>query len=157
MKIMKRAAIILAAFAAISCASSANSKDRVKLELEQITGASSVQPTGRFDVQFGLQIENPTTETVTLKSVEMSQIGTGSYQIRQSGPAGGPERYSFTETIPAGQTKAVAFWVHAFQRVLPGTFGASEPVTLRAVVYFDSPTGQFHQVVQKTIGQFEGQ
>jgi hypothetical protein len=158
MNIMKRAAIIFAALTLFSCASSDKSKDRVKLELEQITGASSVQPTGRFDVQFGLQVENPTNEAVTLKSVEMTQIGSGSYQIRQPGPTGGtPDHYTFTETIAPGQTKAVSFWVHAFQRVLPGTFGASEPVTLRALVYFDSPSGQFHQVVQKTIGQFEGQ
>jgi len=158
MNSMKHAALLLAALSILSCGSSSNSKDRVQLQLEQLTGASSVQPTGRFDVQFGLQVENPTNETVTLKSVEMNQIGSGSYQIRQPGPTGGtPDHYTFTETIAPGQTKAVSFWVHAYQRVLPGTFGASEPVTVRAVVYFDSPSGQFHQVVQKTIGQFEGQ
>ena len=158
MNSMKRAALILAALSILSCGSGSNSKDRVKMELEQLTGASSVQPTGRFDVQFGLQVENPTNEAVTLKSVEMSQIGSGSYQIRQPGPTGGtPDHYTFSETIAPGQTKAVSFWVHAYQRVLPGSFGASEPVTVRALVYFDSPSGQFHQVVQKTIGQFEGQ
>ena len=158
MNSIKRAALILAALTVVSCASNDKSNNRVKMDLQQITGASSVQPTGRFDVQFGLQVENPSTETVTLKSVEMTQIGSGSYQIRQPGPSGGtPDHYTFNETIAPGQTKAVSFWVHAFQRVLPGSFGASEPVTVRALVYFDSPSGQFHQTVQKTLGQFEGQ
>ena len=158
MNSMKCAALILAALTVLSCASNDAKNNRVKMELEQLTGASSVQPTGRFDVQFGLQVENPTNEAVTLKSVEMSQIGSGSYQIRQPGPTGGtPDHYNFSETIAPGQTKSVSFWVHAYQRVLPGSFGASEPVTVRALVYFDSPSGQFHQVVQKTIGQFEGQ
>ena len=153
---MKRAALLLAAFAAFSCASDKNAKnDRVKLELEQLVGASQVQAVGRFDVQFGLQVQNPSNEPVTLKSIELTQIGTGSYQIRRDPTTGNSDRYSFNQTIAPGQTAAVSFWVHAFQRVLPGTFGASEPVTLRALVYFDSPSGQFHQVVQKVLGQFE--
>ena len=156
---MKRATVaILAAVLALSCASAdKNAKnDRVKLELAQLVGASPVQSVGRFDVQFGLQVENPSKEAVTLKSIELTQIGSGSYQIRRD-PATGSDRYTFNQTIGAGQTAAVSFWVHALQRVLPGTFGASEPVTLRAIVYFDSPSGQFHQVVQKVLGQFEGQ
>lgn len=149
---MKRAAVVLAALAAFSCASDNNPKnERVKLDLEQLVGASQVQSVGRFDVQFGLAVQNPSNEAVTLKSIELTQIGTGSYQIRRD-PG---DRHSFNQTIAPGQTAAVSFWVHAYQRVLPGTFGASEPVTLRAIVYFDSPSGQFHQVVQKVLGQFE--
>ena len=151
---MKRAVLLLLAFAALSCASDANKKnDRVRLQLVQIVGASTVQSTGRFDVQFGLTVENPTNEIVTLKYVELTQIGTGSYQIRRD--ATGSDRYPFDKKIGPGQTEQAAFWVHAYQRTLPGTFGASEPVTVRAVVYFDSPSGPFHQVVQKVLGQFE--
>jgi hypothetical protein len=155
--IMKRATLILIAIAALSCASSdKNAKnDRVKLQLEQLVGASSVQSVGRFDVQFGLQVENPTNEAVTLKSVELTQIGTGSYQIRRDPASGTGDRYRFDQKIAPGQTQAVSFWVHAYQRLLPGSFGASEPVTVRALVYFDSPSGPFHQVVQKVLGQFE--
>jgi hypothetical protein len=153
---MKRAALVLLAFAALSCASDNNKKaDRVHLELQQIQGASAVQSTGRFDVQFGLAVENPTNEMVTLKSVELTQIGTGSYQIRRDPASGNGDRYPFDAKIAPGQTGEVTFWVHAYQRTLPGSFGASEPVTIRAMVYFDSPSGAFHQVVQKVLGQFE--
>ena len=75
---MKRAIVaILAAAAVVSCATDQNAKnDRVKLQLEQLVGASPVQSVGRFDVQFGLQVENPSKEPVTLKSVELTQIDT---------------------------------------------------------------------------------
>jgi len=151
---MKRAAFLLLAFAIFACASDANKKnDRVHLNLQQIVGASTVQSTGRFDVQFGLTVENPTNEVVTLKYVELTQIGTGSYQIRRD--ATGSDRYPFDVKILPAETKQVTFWVHAYQRTLPGTFGASEPVTVRAIAYFDSASGAFHQVVQKVLGQFE--
>src|ERR1051326_6543310 len=62
-------------------------------------------------------------------------------------PTGGtPDHHNFSEKIAPGQKKSVAFGGHPYQRVLPGSFGASEPVTVRALVYFDSPSGQFHQV-----------
>ena len=149
----KYAALLLLSLIALSCASGGANKDRVKLELVQLTGPSDVQPTGRFDAQFGVGVENPTTETVTLRRIELQQISTGSYQIRRD-PISGNEAYTFNQAIAPGQTGNVAFWVHAFQRVLPGSFGASEPVTIRAVVYFESPSGGFHQVVQKTLQQF---
>ena len=63
----------------------------------------------------------------------------------------------FVPDVAPGQTAQVSFWVHAYQTVLPGSFGASEPVTLRALVYFESPSGQFHQVLQKVLSQFENQ
>jgi len=141
----------------MSCASGTPQNQRVKLQLEQLVGASPVQSVGRFDVQFGLQIENTSTETVTLKSVELTQIGTGSYTIRREARSGAGDHYAFNQSVAPGQSAAVSFWVHAFQNVLPGTFGASEPVTLRALVYFESPSGQFHQVVQKVLGQFDNQ
>src|SRR5436305_1380946 len=111
---MKHAAVVLLALAAFSCASDSNSKnDRVKLQMEQLVGASQVQSVGRFDVQFGVEVENPSNAPVTLKSIELTQIGTGSYQIRQAGVSGGtPDHYNFNETIAPGQTKAVSFWVH---------------------------------------------
>ena len=155
---MKRAIVAILAAAVVSCATDQNAKnDRVKLQLEQLVGASPVQSVGRFDVQFGLQVENPSKEPVTLKSVELTQIGTGSYQIRRQGATGAGDHYTFNQTIAPGQTAQVSFWVHAYQTVLPGSFGASEPVTLRALVYFESPSGQFHQVVQKVLSQFENQ
>lgn len=155
---MKHAfAAALFAAAAFSCASGTPQNERVKLHLEQLVGASPVQTVGRFDVQFGLQVDNPTNETVTLKNVELTQIGTGSYQIRREDATGAGDHYAFNQPIAPGQSGQVTFWVHAFQRVLPGTFGASEPVTLRALVYFESPSGQFHQVIQKVLSQFESQ
>jgi len=156
---MKRAAITLLALAALACSSSDNNakNNRVRLSLDQLVGASPVQSTGRFDVQYALSVENPTGETVTLKTIELNQIGTGAYQIRRDPASGNGERYRFDEKIAPGQTGQVAFWVHAFQRILPGSFGASEPVTLRAVIYFEAPSGAFHQVIQKVLPQFEGQ
>src|SRR5439155_889693 len=109
---MKRATVaILAALLALSCASSdRNSKnDRVKLELDQPQGASPVQSVGRFDVQFGLQVDNPSKEAVTLRSIELSQIGSGSYQIRRDPASGSSDRYTFNEAIAPGQSKAVTF------------------------------------------------
>jgi hypothetical protein len=145
---MKRALIAVAAIAVLSCTSSATRNDRVKLDLGQIVGAADTQMTGQFDVQLGLEVENPTTEAVTLKRIEVTQIGTGAWVLTRNTP------FTSKQVIAAGTTAEVAFWVHAFQRIVPGTFGSSEPVSLRALVYFESPSGPFHQIVQRTITQF---
>jgi hypothetical protein len=149
---MRRTALLLAVLAAFACASTNNKKDRVALDLEQIVGASTVQAVGRFDVRLGLGIRNDSTEPVTLKHITLTQIGTGSYQITTNAAG---EGYRFNETIAPGATGSVEFWVHAYQRTLPGTFASTEPVAIRTVAYFESPSGPFHQVIQKTLGQFE--
>lgn len=140
--------LALAAILAAGCASGGNTR-RVNIDLLQLVGPTALQPIGNFDVQYGVAVENTLNEPVTIRRVEIRQIGTGSYVLARP-----IDSFPFTKTIPPGATDGVSLWMHAYAVVRAGDFGASEPVSLRVIVFFESPSGSFQQVVHKVLGQF---
>jgi hypothetical protein len=154
---MKRIGLAIAPLVALAivvlagCSSSHGQSDtrvRPEMHLEQVVGPADLgYPGGRIDVQYELQVTNHSQEPITLRRVEVQSTGGGAYRLRH-------EAYPFKETVTAGNFVAVRFWAHAFQA---GSFGrgSNEPVTLRAIVYFDSPTGTFQQFLLKELTQFE--
>lgn len=156
MRPMKHALTILMAVALAACATSTPQSENPKqqpvpqVEFVQLVGPSDVQATGPFDVKYGMRITNPSNVPVTLRRVEVRQIGTGTYVLtRNNTPV------LLKELIEPGGSVEIAFWQHAFQRVLPGSFGASEPVTMRVVSFFDTPTGHTQSIRQVVLGQFD--
>ncbi len=115
----------------------------------QLVGTSEVQAVGPFDVKYGMRITNPSTQPITLRRIELRQIGTGTYMLTRNAPI------LRQDTIEPGGSIEVSFWQHAYSRVLPGSFGSSEPVTLRVVTFFASPHGSFQQIKQVVLGQFD--
>lgn len=101
-------------------------------------------------MEFAVDVENLSAEPFTIKQVEIRQIGTGTYSLMNTNqPA------HFNAVVAPGESATVTFWMHALSTVLPGDYGATEPVTVRAVVYFRSEkSGQFRQVTHRTLAQF---
>jgi hypothetical protein len=151
MRRMKQALTLLLVLAA-GCAT--GSKDGAaqpppELEFVQLVGTNEVQSAGPFDVKYGVRVRNPSTQPITLRRIELRQIGTGTYQLVRNSPV------LLQETIGPGGSVEVSFWQHAYARVLPGNFGSSEPVTLRVVAFFESPHGSFQRIKQVVLGQFD--
>ncbi len=147
---MKRIASVLALVALAACSSSHGPDTRIRPEihLEQAVGPADLgYPGGSIQVQYEVQITNHAQEPITLRRIEVRSMGGGAYRLR-------PEAYPFNEKVTAGNFVAVRFWAHAFQA---GAFGrgSTEPVTLRAILYFESPTGSFQEILLKELSQFE--
>lgn len=149
---MKRAFAAVAMMVLAACASSGDdASKKVELRIQQITGPATSQPIGPFEVQYGIAVTNLTTEPITVKRVEIRQIGTGSYVLS---PLNRPS-FTFSKVIQPGATDGVSLWMHAYLLVSPFDMMGSEPVTVRAIVDFDSPSGGFHEIVHRLISQYE--
>lgn len=124
------------------------------MDIVQLTGLSSAQTPGPFDVQLGIEVQNLSNEPVTVKRVEITEIGRGAY-VLQSGVAGvgGNRPYLFNTLVAAGTADTVTFWAHAYAIGVRGSMSEHEPVTLRATVYFEAKSGAFHQITQQIIDQ----
>lgn len=125
------------------------------MQIVQLTGPSVVQPQAPFDVELGIQVQNLSNEPITLRRVQMQQVGRGSWVLQSSVAGVGANRpLNFNTVIAPGTEQGVSFWLHAYYVASPGGLNENEPVTLRAVVYFESPSGPFHEIVQTLIDQW---
>ncbi|HEY8712604.1 MAG TPA: hypothetical protein VIM68_07005, partial [Thermoanaerobaculia bacterium] len=85
---------------------------------------------------------------ITLKQVNVVSIGYGAYDVPSTSRP-------FKALIQADQTQVVDFWVPAnIQNT--SLVGANGPVTLRVTAFFDSPDGQFQQVVVQQVNPSAG-
>lgn len=155
MRGMKRALLLLvAAFLLAACSTANKNKNaslvKPELALEQLVGPSELgYPAGRIDIQFALHVGNRSAEPLTVRRVEIGTISTGAYVLRR-------ESFVFDKQIPPGSVDGVTFWAHGYARGGgPNAFGATEPVTVRVIVYFNTPAGPFQQVVMKDLAQWD--
>lgn len=155
---MKRFAV--AVFLALSaCASmksdsglGATKVDIAKPELliRQISSvpAAARQIEGGLPVRYSLRVLNRSGEPITLKQVAVVSMGYGAYDV----PA---TSRPFKTVIQPEQSQVVDFWVTAnIQNV--SLVGANGPVTLRVTAYFDSPVGQFQEIVVQQVNASTG-
>jgi hypothetical protein len=155
-RVLKRLAVpALLALAAISCSSSGSKPNqnanllRPEIAIEQLVGPADLgYPGGQVDVQYQVTVGNRSAEPITLRRIEVSSVGGGAYRLRR-------ESYPFNATLGANQQGSIQFWAHALQAG-PVFRGSTEPVTLRAILYFQSPAGSFQQIVMKSLEQFGG-
>jgi hypothetical protein len=141
----------LALLVLFGCSSGGDVKiTKPTIDLLQLYGPSDLgfaRGTGRMLAEFGFQITNRAAEPITLRRIELSSIGTGSYVLRR-------EDRGFKALIPAGQTAALKMTADAFFTTDVSGTPSREPVTLRAIVYFEAPSGAFRQIVTRHIEQF---
>ncbi len=153
MRRMKQALALLLALAAAGCATGSKNlaaeQARPEIDFVQLVGTADIQLTGPFDVKYGMRVTNPSAQPITLRRIEVRQIGTGTYHLVRNTPV------LMKEMIEPGGSVEVSFWQHAYSLVRPGSFGSSEPVTLRVLVFFESPGGNFQQIKQVMLGQFD--
>jgi hypothetical protein len=148
---MPKPALLLLLFTislfAIACeTNSATDPLRPKIDMNE-TQAPMLASTGPFDIQYQLDITNPSQEPITLKKLQLTTTGDGYYSLRR-------DPYFFTQTIPPGTTGSVVFYAHAYANYYPGTSQSTMPVSIRGVAIFDAPNGSFQQVFTKLIPQF---
>ncbi|HSP35220.1 MAG TPA: hypothetical protein VLU46_12960, partial [Thermoanaerobaculia bacterium] len=150
---MKRTILFsaLSLILAAGCASTANqsmassSAPGVQIHLGQVTQPADLYYfRGPINVQYQMQITNPTNMPLTLRSIRLDTIGSGAYRMRTGNS---PMNY----TIPPNSTVAVPLsaWAHA----AGGFMRANEPVNIRAVATFESPNGSFVRQVNEYIPQ----
>ena len=128
-------ALILAAGCASNGSMASGSAPDVTLHLAQATGPSDLYYfRGPVNVQYALQITNPTTVPVTLRNLRLDTIGSGAYRLHTGNSP-------FNYTIPANSSVTIPLstWANA----MGGFLHSNEPVSLRVVAEFNSPNGSF--------------
>jgi hypothetical protein len=88
-------------------------------------------------------VANRSGEPITLTRIDMQSMGYGAYTLN-------PQSRSFKMKVEPAQYQTVDFWMPA-QIDDPSLYGANGPVTLRAVLHYDSPVGQFDQVTVQQV------
>src|SRR3569832_648472 len=146
-------AIVLPA-ALTGCASSQSESglghSKVKLTEPELTFVqTSIVPqvarniTGNIPVHYKVRVANKSDEPITLTSIQVQAVGYGAYSLpTQTRP--------FKQKIAPDHFEIVEFWVPAIIEDA-SVYGANGPVTLRAVAHFDSPVGQFDQIVGQQV------
>ena len=149
---MKRLPFALILILAAACATSSSQGGKRKpdppIEIEQLVGPAELNyPRGPIEVQYQLTIQNPTPQPITLTRVEVATLNSqgAAYTLRR-------DFYNVKKTIAPNATDAVTFWAKAF------SYGRSmrdtEPITLRTIVYFDSPEGNFQKIFMRELPQY---
>jgi hypothetical protein len=120
------------------------SEPKLDIHLEQLTNPGDMfYFRGPINIQYRMSISNPTDQPVTLKRLELSSLGPGSYSIRTgSSPV--------TRTIPPRGTTTLT--LSAWGRAAGGYLRSEEPVTIRGVAYFEDATR--HSFVRQFIENF---
>ena len=144
----------LALVALCACASTDPNRIRPEVEVFELYGPQDLQYSrgqNTMDAEYGFRITNRSPEQITLTRIDLSSAGqSGAYFIRR-------EDRSFTADIPSDSYGDVRMKARVyFQNRADGT-PSSEPVTIRAVLYFDSSTGSFREIIIKNLGQFRNQ
>ena len=150
---MKRLPFALILILAAACASSNSktgktAKPDPAIEIEQLVGPAELNyPYGPIEVQFQLTIQNPTPQPIMVTRVAVATLNSqgAAYTLRR-------DFYNLKKTIAPHATDAVTFWAKAF------SYGRSmrdtEPITLRTIVYFDSPDGNFQKILMRELPQY---
>ena len=103
---------------------------------------------GGIPVHYSLAIQNRASEPITLKQVSVASMGYGAYEVNQTSR-------TFKTVVAPGQTETVEFWVPAYIENA-SLVGANGPVTLRVTARFDSPLGQFQNIVVQQVNAKAG-
>lgn len=149
---MKRlaACTLLLLFAACSTTIKYPVEPGPEVEIVQLYGPSDV-PYSRgvsfITAQFGVQISNPSPVPITLKHITLQSVGNATVALRR-------EDRGFNDVINAGQTAQATMNARLYFSSDSSGSPTREPLTIRAVLNFDSPNGSFAKIVQKNIGEF---
>lgn len=120
------------------------------VEIRQVVGPAELgYPQGPIEVQYEFEIKNNASVPVTLRRVRVSTVN----------PIGGAYRlvardYYMSKAIAPNTVEVVQVWARGYG------FGRgprdTEPVTLKGVAYFDTPTGYYNFPFMREMGQYPG-
>ena len=147
---MRRFAVLITtATVFASCASSQAPKiPEPAIGLEQAVGPGDLgYPYGPMEVEYNLAVQNNAPHEITLIRIDIQTINPagGAYSLRRA-------FYNFRQPIPPNSIGVVTFWAKAF------SWGRgpreTEPVSIRGIVYFESPKGTFQKVFITELSQY---
>jgi hypothetical protein len=143
---MQHRILPLALLLAAACASTPQeSGPPVTVQISQLGGSSNIfYFRGPVNVQYQVTVNNPTDQTVTLRRLDLRTEGFGAYALRTSGSP---------MNVKVAPKSSATFTVSAWGQARGGYIASTEPVTLFANAYFDSPTGTFVKLVHGNVWQ----
>ena len=117
----------------MSCASgSSDNAPPIGIDVRPVGLASDILYfPGPMALRFDVAVTNPTNEPVTMTSLRLQNVGPGAFSLRSG-------TVPVNRTIGPGQT--AEFTVSAWAYSRGGYLRAEEPVTLRAIGDFRSPS-----------------
>jgi hypothetical protein len=118
----------------------------VTVQLQQLNGSSNIfYFPGPVNVQYQVAVNNPTDQTVTLRRLDLRTEGEiGAYGIQTSGSP---------MNVKIAPKSNATFTISAWGRSRGGYIASTEPVSLYATAYFDSPGGNFVKLVHENAWQ----
>jgi hypothetical protein len=135
-------ALVLFASTAIGYA---KSSPNVAVNLQQLTSTNDTfYFRGPVNIQYRLEVSNPTSQPVTLRSLRLESIGPGAYTIHSGNT---PLKLQ----LGPNQTRAIT--ISAWGRARGGFLTTDEPVTIQGTAYFNSPSGSFVKLFNENIMQ----
>ena len=153
---MKQVLVVLICLFTLSCGSTSPAvpeANAVKLAAPDVTffqlvgPADQNFPSGSIQVQYGIRVANNAPEEITLRSIEVSSVGTtGPYVLKR-------DTFFFRKRIDANNHGDVTWWSTAIARGNPFALDAQAPVSVRATLLFDSARGAFRKVVFRDFSQ----
>jgi predicted GNAT family acetyltransferase len=126
---------VAAAILVLAGCSSAGPSDEPSVQITQLSNVSLAarHVTGAISVQYRVNVTNNAAEPMTLKRIDLQSIGYGAYTL----PA---MTQAFDQRIDPRQSRSVEVWGPAV--VESSTIaGANGPVTLRAVIHYQTAAG----------------
>jgi hypothetical protein len=143
-----RAALLLVVLTAGCAGTSQAQREDVpqpEIRIGQLPGSGFViQYRGPLSIGYVVQITNTLSEPIQLKSVRLRTVGTSPYRLDGN-------TIPVRKEIQPGATERVEISAPGFS--FGGRLAASQPLTIRGVAHFDSPTGQFQTVFTEQIFQ----
>lgn len=117
-----------------------------EIEVVQLSSVADAarNNSGTLPVQFRVTIHNTTKIPLQLKRIDLQSLGYGAYSLA-------PFSRAFNDVIDVGESKATDLWTTG--AVNSTISGANGPVTIRAIVQFESSEGRFQTVL---VQQVEG-
>ena len=141
-KVLLSAALVLAACTSTRATAPVTSP---QIRIVQTSGipAAARYVAGSIPLRYAIRVKNQATEPITLKSITLQSIGSGAYELRsQSKP--------FNEQIAPADLREVEMWSTG-SVADPSILGANGPVTIRVIAHFDSPKGEFDEIVVQQV------
>lgn len=146
---MKRIVLLTACLALVACAS-AMKIPPPELQLSQLVGPAELNwpGEGEIELQFALTVLNHANEPITLRQIQIESTGDG-------GPFAMPRAgYPLTKVIAPGAQEVIPFYAKAYAFSGRGRqLDAHAPVTVRAIAYFEAPSGNFRRTVITNLPQ----
>lgn len=141
--------LLLAAACASSKAPNGKpAKPDVAIDVTQIVGPAQLNyPYGPIEVQYEFLIQNPSAQPITLTRIEVATMNMagGPYTLRR-------DFYNVNRTIPPNGADTVKLWAKAFG--YGRGLRENEPITLRTIAHFQSPSGAFQKILIRELSQY---